>query len=63
MLIFVADLAGPEVIKFGIESKHSNLLTSTGEFKAAICEALQDMRYLCLSGLESSNHPVISSHL
>lgn len=43
------DLAGPSVIKFGIESKHSCSLTSTQEFKAAISAALLDMREVCRS--------------
>ncbi|TCD69360.1 hypothetical protein EIP91_007916 [Steccherinum ochraceum] len=41
-------LAGPEVIKFGIESKHSSPLTSTHDFKAAVTHALLDMRDLYL---------------
>jgi len=53
-------LAGPDVIKFGIESKHSSPLTSTDGFKAAVSEALQDMRSVCSSGLENSSSTVIS---
>ncbi|KAH8099965.1 acyltransferase ChoActase/COT/CPT [Cristinia sonorae] len=41
-------LAGPDVIKFGIESKHSSPLTSTQLFKDAITQALLDMRLLFL---------------
>lgn len=43
-----SDLAGPEVIKFGIESKHSSALTSTSLFKAAVTQALLDMKLLFL---------------
>ncbi|KAJ6609216.1 carnitine acetyltransferase [Mycena sp. CBHHK59/15] len=42
-------LAAPDMIKFGIESKHSCPRTSTGTFKDAIFEALYDMQTLCLS--------------
>ena len=42
------DLAAPEVIKFGIESKFSCPETSTEEFKNAISSALLDMRTLIL---------------
>ena len=47
------DLAGPDVIKFGIESKHSSPYTSTHGFKAAISLALQDMRRICLDAASS----------
>lgn len=39
-------LAGPEVIKFGIESKHSCPLTSTSSFKDAISQAMLDVQSL-----------------
>lgn len=39
-------LAGPEIIKFGIESKFSCSLTSTEEYKYAIIAALHDMKNL-----------------
>lgn len=58
-----ADLAGLDVIKFGIESKHSSPLTSTDGFKAAISEALQDMRSVCSAGLKSSSSSTVISHL
>jgi hypothetical protein len=56
-----ADLTGSDVIKFGIESKHSSPLTSTDGFKAAISEALLEMKSVCSAHLESSNNVV--SHL
>jgi hypothetical protein len=42
------DLAGPDMIKFGIESKHSSPKMSTKEFQHAISVALEDMRRVCL---------------
>ena len=44
---WVADMAGPELIKFGIESKMSCPETSTSLFKYAIQTALLDMQALC----------------
>jgi carnitine O-acetyltransferase len=61
MLNTVADLTGPDVIKFGIESKHSNPLTSTDGFKAAVSEALREMMFVCSIGLESCS--TVVSHL
>ena len=46
-LMFMTDLPGPEIMKFGIESKYSCATTSTAAFKAAIYRALLDMRDLC----------------
>ncbi|KAF8753527.1 Choline/Carnitine o-acyltransferase [Rhizoctonia solani] len=37
-------LAGPKIIKFGIESKHSCPTTSTADFKAKIVESLREMK-------------------
>ncbi|KAK7050876.1 hypothetical protein VNI00_004988 [Paramarasmius palmivorus] len=37
-------LAAPNTVKFGIESKHSNDLTSTEDFKKAIAKAMNDMK-------------------
>lgn len=56
-----SDLAGPNIIKFGIESKHSNPLTSTDGFKVAISNALWEMKEICSAELESST--VVVSHL
>ncbi|CAE6414425.1 unnamed protein product [Rhizoctonia solani] len=39
-------LAGPKLIKFGIESKHSCPTTSTTEFKAKVVESLREMKAL-----------------
>ncbi|CAE6408771.1 unnamed protein product [Rhizoctonia solani] len=39
-------LAGPKLVKFGIESKHSCSTTSTADFKAKIVESLRDMKAL-----------------
>jgi len=58
-----ADLAGPDVIKFGIESKHSSSLTSTEGFKAAVSEALWDMRSLYSADCESSKSGIVISHM
>ncbi|EMD31314.1 hypothetical protein CERSUDRAFT_163178 [Gelatoporia subvermispora B] len=41
-------LAGPDVVKFGIESKYSSPLTSTARFEQAIRDALHDMRHICI---------------
>ncbi|KAF5367561.1 hypothetical protein D9758_003646 [Tetrapyrgos nigripes] len=41
-------LAGPSMIKFGIESKFSHHNTSTEGFKRAIVGALRDMHVLCV---------------
>lgn len=57
----VSDLAGPDIIKFGIESKHSSPLTSTDGFKVAIFNALQEMKSICSADLESSS--TVFSHL
>ncbi|KAJ1307884.1 hypothetical protein OPQ81_001963 [Rhizoctonia solani] len=39
-------LAGPKLIKFGIESKHSCPTTSTADFKSKIVESLREMEEL-----------------
>lgn len=41
------DLSGPDLIKFGIESKFSCTETSTAAFQRAITSALREMRQLC----------------
>jgi hypothetical protein len=38
------DLAGPDIVKFGIESKYE---TSTKQFKEVIVNAMQDMQVVC----------------
>lgn len=47
---FFIDLAGPDLIKFGIESKKSCKETSTEGFTDAIALALHDMRDICEQG-------------
>ena len=42
-----ADLLGPHMIKFGIESKNSCPTTSTTKFKHHLAQALRDMRRVC----------------
>lgn len=42
-----ADLSGPNLIKFGIESKFSCAETSTSTFQRAITSALREMRQVC----------------
>lgn len=41
------DLAGANLIKFGIESKFSCAVTSTAKFKHQVVQALRDMRRVC----------------
>jgi len=47
--LFYQDTAGPEVIKFGIESKKSCQETSTEALIDATALALQEMRDVCAS--------------
>lgn len=44
------DLAGGKVIKFGIESKHSDPKVSTDKFREFVTEAMRDMRTVCEKG-------------
>ncbi|KAI0635930.1 acyltransferase ChoActase/COT/CPT [Trametes polyzona] len=46
-------MPAPDLIRFGIESKHSCPKTSTQLFKAAISDALTDMRALCTPSLQA----------
>jgi len=46
---FFIDLAAPDVVKFGIESKFSSHLTLTDGFKQAIVDSLYEMRAICSS--------------
>ncbi|KAA1467647.1 acyltransferase ChoActase/COT/CPT [Dentipellis sp. KUC8613] len=50
-------IAGPDIVKFGIESKHSNPLTSTRQFQAVIAEVLHEMQHLCLFTPSPADHP------
>jgi len=43
-------LAGPNIIKFGIECKYSCSDTSTEDFKGIITQVLIDMRSICTGG-------------
>lgn len=47
------DLAGPDMIKFGIESKRSCEETSTQRFGEAVGRALESMRVICLEGMDA----------
>ncbi len=47
------DMPAPDLIRFGIESKHSCSKTSTQRFKMAIVTALEDMRALCIPTLQA----------
>lgn len=62
-LINPLDLAAPEMIKFGIESKFASPSTSTYLFKNAVEKALQDMRDICLTGLAATETVSLRSHL
>ncbi|KAG5646991.1 hypothetical protein DXG03_001715 [Asterophora parasitica] len=53
-------LAGPNMIKFGIESKFSSTLTSTEKFKQAVVDTLYEMRVLCLSPEAVASLPALS---
>jgi len=50
-LFFHQDMAGPELMKFGTESKKSCKEVSTEVFIDAIALALQDMQDICVKGL------------
>lgn len=45
------DLVAPDMIKFGIESKHSCEDTDTAMFGRAIESALEAMRMTCIEGM------------
>jgi hypothetical protein len=54
------DLAGANILKFGIESKRSSQLTSTDRFKQHLARALLEMRDVCLTAIEEENRPIQS---
>jgi carnitine O-acetyltransferase len=58
-----SDLAAPEMIKFGIESKFSSSLTSTYLFKNAIADALKEMGELCQAEMVPIEEHPIRNHL
>ena len=56
------DLAAPDIIKFGIESKYSSPFTSTGSLKKALVHSLDEMKKVCLAP-EALPPNVIVAHL
>ena len=54
------DLAGANMLKFGIESKRSSQLTSTVRFKKHLTIALLEMRDVCLNAIEEENRSIQS---
>ena len=48
--VYRTDLAGADIIKFGMESKKSSTETSTHKFRLAIIDALREMRVICEAG-------------
>jgi hypothetical protein len=55
ILTISTDLAGANMLKFGIESKRSSQLTSTDRFKQHLTRALLEMRDVCLTAIEEEN--------
>lgn len=53
LLIACTDMPGPEIMKFGIESKHSCPETSTSVFKESLTTVLLDMKALCLAAIHA----------
>lgn len=54
------DLAAPDMIKFGIESKFSSPLTSTDGLKRAIVHSLDEMRTVCSSPEVPTAHNIVA---
>lgn len=54
------DLAGGNMLKFGIESKRSSQFTSTDRFKQHLTTALLEMRDVCLTAIEEENRLIQS---
>lgn len=52
------DLAGANILKFGIESKRSSQLTSTDRFKQHLTRALLEMRDVCLTAIVEENRRI-----
>jgi hypothetical protein len=52
--IAMVDLAAPDIIKFGIESKASSGLTSTQTFKDTISSALREIKIITENALVTS---------
>lgn len=55
------DLAAPDMIKFGIESKFSSTHTSTKQFKVLIASALEDMQAMCQIAI--ADNTIQNSHM
>ncbi|KAI0044041.1 acyltransferase ChoActase/COT/CPT [Auriscalpium vulgare] len=53
-------LSGPDMIKFGIESKHSCAETSTAGFQAALVDALREMKAICTPQPFATDTPVVA---
>ena len=49
-----ADLAGAQLIKFGIESKRSSPQTDTDAFRKAVARAMLRLRAICEAGAAAS---------
>ena len=60
ILMMFIDLAGANILKFGIESKRSSRLTSTDRFKQYLTGALLEMRDVCLTAIEEENRTIQS---
>jgi hypothetical protein len=60
LLTISIDLAGANILKFGIESKRSSKVTSTDRFKQYLTSALREMRDVCLTAIEEENRPIQS---
>jgi carnitine O-acetyltransferase len=54
------DLAGPDMIKFGIESKFSSPYTSTASLKNAIIHSLDEIQTVCLAPEVLTTHNIIT---
>jgi len=63
LFLNLPDLAAPNMVKFGIESKFSSLLTSTQKFKEAVAASLEEMQSLCEVIVEEDSKLVLTSHL
>ena len=62
LMEFHIDLAAPDMIKFGIESKFSSPHTSTSGLKKAITHSLDEMQSVCLAPEVLTIHN-IATHL
>lgn len=58
-----SDLAAPNMVKFGIESKFSSSLTSTQKFKEAVAASMEEMQSLCEMIVEEDSKQIFTSHL